>query len=133
MPRSSGYVPVKPVLDAFADNQEVALDEALDDLTVPLLPRAQLAGCRHCLAKKRQSKMLTVCNEFSSKVFCPTANPTTHCVEEVNGLAFAGAAKACRQGSFFRNLLVLPALPSIKGLCLTARNPYKSEGQSNFG
>lgn len=51
-PGYSGLVPAEPVLDAFTDNEEVALDEALDDLTVPLLPRTQLAGYGHCLARR---------------------------------------------------------------------------------
>lgn len=46
-------MPVKPVLDALADNEEVALDETLDDLTVPLLPRAQLSGHWHSLTERR--------------------------------------------------------------------------------
>lgn len=45
----SGAAPAKPVLDAFTDNEEIALDEALDDLAVSLLPRTQLARCRNCL------------------------------------------------------------------------------------
>lgn len=120
-------------MDALADNEEVALDEALDDLAVSLLPRAQLSRCGHRLAKRAQSKMLTVCNVFTTKCFVLLLIPTTHCVEEVNGLAFAGAAKARSRGFLLCNLLVLPALPSIKGLRLTARNPTKSGGQSNFG
>lgn len=75
-------------MDALADNEEVALDETLDDLTVPLFPRTQLAGYRY------------------------------RCVKEVNGLAFAGAAKACGWGFFFSNLLILPALSTVKGFCL---------------
>lgn len=55
-PRCSGLVPAEPVLDAFSDNEEVALDEALDDLTVPLLPRTQLAGNGHRLAKRGKVK-----------------------------------------------------------------------------
>lgn len=52
----AGFVPVEPVLDAFADNEEVALDEALDDLTVPLLSCTQLAGYRQCLAERAKVK-----------------------------------------------------------------------------
>lgn len=63
-------------------------------------------------------------------MFSLPANRTTHRVKEVNGLAFAGAAKFCGQAFLFGHLLVLPALPSIEGLCLTARNLRKSEGQS---
>lgn len=55
-PGRSGLVPAEPVLDAFADNEEVALDEALDDLTVPLLPRTQLAGYGHRLAERGKAK-----------------------------------------------------------------------------
>lgn len=65
-------------------------------------------------------------------MLCLTANPTTHCVKKVNGLASARAAKACSWNFLFCNLLILPALPSIKGLCLTAGNQRKSDGQSNF-
>lgn len=50
------FFPAKPVLDAFTDNEEVALDEALDDLTVPLLLHTQLAGNGHCLAKRGKEK-----------------------------------------------------------------------------
>lgn len=70
-----GLVPVKPVLDRFADDEEVAIDEALDDLTVPLLSCTQLAGCRHRLAKRGKAKMLTVCNEFTTKCFVPLLIP----------------------------------------------------------
>lgn len=61
-----------------------------------------------------------------TSVLCHTANPATHCVKEVNGLAFAGAPKACSCSLFFRDLLVLPALPSVKSLCLKTSN---SEGK----
>lgn len=47
-----GLVPARPVLDAFAHDEEVALDQALDDLTIPLLPRTELAGHGHRLAKR---------------------------------------------------------------------------------
>lgn len=45
----SGLALAQPVLDAFPDDEEVALDEPLDDLAVPLLPGAQLAGRGHRL------------------------------------------------------------------------------------
>ena len=34
----------RPVLDAFAHDEKVGLDQSLDDLTVPLLPGGQPAG-----------------------------------------------------------------------------------------
>lgn len=45
---------IKPVLNAFANDEEVALDQTLDDLTVSLLLRAQFAGCGHRLAETMQ-------------------------------------------------------------------------------
>lgn len=48
--------------------------------------------------------------------------PITHCVEQVNGLAFARTAKARGWSFLLRNLLVLPAIPSIHGLRLKAHN-----------
>lgn len=65
-------------------------------------------------------------------MFASPDDPITHCVEQVNGLAFAWAAKACGWGFLFRNLLVLPVLPSIHGLCLEARNPKKIKGEKQF-
>lgn len=47
----------KPVLDAFPHDEEVALDEPLDDLAVPLLPGAQLAGRGHRLVTTREQKV----------------------------------------------------------------------------
>lgn len=47
----------KPVLDAFPHDEEVALDEPLDDLAVPLLPRAQLAGRWHRLVTTREHRV----------------------------------------------------------------------------
>lgn len=47
-------------------------------------------------------------------------DPITHCVKKVNGLAFARAAEARGRGFLVRDLLVLPAFPSIHGLCLRA-------------
>lgn len=51
-----GLALAKPVLDAFADDEEVALDEPLDDLAVPLLPRAQPAGRGHRLVTTGDKK-----------------------------------------------------------------------------
>lgn len=56
---------IEPVLDAFSNNQEVALDESLDDLAVPLLLRAQFAGCGHCLADRTRRE--TLCRARSIK------------------------------------------------------------------
>lgn len=97
-----GLALAKPVLDAFADDEEVALDEPLDDLAVPLLPRAQPAGRGHRLVTTGDKKS-NVDNFPTNKYFVSvffffffsSAGCTTHCVQEVNGLAFAGAAEAC--------------------------------------
>lgn len=56
-----------------------------------------------------------------------SANRSTHCVEQVNGLAFAGAAKDGRRDLVFCHLLVLPALSSIERFCLPMRNTSRSE------
>lgn len=44
----------EPVLDAFTDDEEVGLEEALDDLAVPLLSHSHLAGYGHTLATRAQ-------------------------------------------------------------------------------
>lgn len=49
---------VRPVLDAFANNEVVALDEALDDLTVSLLSCTQLAGYGLSLANEKMDDTL---------------------------------------------------------------------------
>lgn len=46
----------EPVLDAFTDDEEVGLEEALDDLAVSLLSHSQFAGYGDTLAKVDPSK-----------------------------------------------------------------------------
>lgn len=48
---------IEPVLDAFADNQEVGVDEPLDDLAVPLLLGTQLARNGYRLVKGEEKEI----------------------------------------------------------------------------
>lgn len=48
----------EPVLDAFTDDEEVGLEEALDDLAVSLFSHSQFAGYGCTLAKVDPSKTI---------------------------------------------------------------------------
>lgn len=83
-----------------------------------------------CRGTKSQTLTIFQLIKYFVSAFFSSAGCTTHRIQEVNGLAFAGAAEAC--GWDFLLLLVLPALASVQGLRLSATNPSRSEGQSHF-